>query len=130
SVFPWLRGTGIGGFFGLLPGPSAMISTFASYRLEKSLSKTPGKFGKGAIAGVSGPEAANSGAATSSIVPILCLGIPFSATLALMLSAMMVHGVQPGPMLIVDHPDLFWGVIASMFIGNVFLVILNVPMIG
>lgn len=130
SVMPWLRGTAVGGFFGLLPGPSAMMSTFTSYRIEKSVSKHPERFGEGAIEGAAGPEAANSGAATSSIVPVLCLGLPFSATLALMLGAMMVHGVQPGPTLIVQHPEIFWGVIASMFIGNLILVILNVPMIG
>lgn len=130
SVMPWLRGTGVGGFFGLLPGPSAMMATFSSYRLEKSVSKNRDRLGKGAIEGAAGPEAANSAAATSSIVPILCLGIPFSATLALMLGAMMVHGVQPGPTLIVEHPDIFWGVIASMFVGNLMLVVLNVPMIG
>ncbi|QVQ52274.1 tripartite tricarboxylate transporter permease [Spiractinospora alimapuensis] len=130
SVMPWLRGTAVGGFFGLLPGPSGIMSTFASYRIEKSVSKHPERFGKGAIEGAAGPEAANSGAATSSVVPVLCLGLPFSATLALMLGAMMVHGVQPGPTLIVQHPEIFWGVIASMFIGNLILVILNVPLIG
>lgn len=130
SLMPWLRGTAVGGFFGLLPGPSATMSTFSSYRIEKSVSRHRKELGTGAIEGVAGPEAANNAAATSSIVPILCLGIPFSATLALMLSAMMVHGVQPGPTLILDHPEIFWGVIASIFMGNVMLVLLNLPMIG
>ncbi|WP_224387649.1 tripartite tricarboxylate transporter permease [Pseudonocardia sp. ICBG1293] len=130
SVAPWLRGTGIGAFLGLLPGPSAAMSAFASYKVEKSVSKHPERFGTGEIEGVSGPEAANNAASTSSIVPILTLGIPFSSTLALALSAMLIHGVQPGPTLIQDNPDIFWGVIASIFLGNLMLVVLNIPMIG
>ncbi|TCP55246.1 putative tricarboxylic transport membrane protein [Tamaricihabitans halophyticus] len=130
SVAPWLRGTGLGAFLGLLPGPSAAVSAFASYKAEKSISKTPSRFGTGQIEGVSGPEAANNAASTSSIVPILTLGIPFSSTLALVLSAMIIHGVQPGPALITNDPDIFWGVIASIFLGNLMLVVLNIPMIG
>ena len=101
------------------------MSAFASYKVEKSVSKNPSRFGSGEIEGVAGPEAANNAASTSSIVPILTLGIPFSSTLALVLSAMLVHGVQPGPTLIQDNPDIFWGVIASIFLGNLMLVVLN-----
>lgn len=130
SIAPWLRGAPIGFFFGLLPGPSATLATFASYRVEKSFSKRKEMFGKGAVEGLAGPEAANNAAATSSVIPILALGIPFSATLALMLSALVVHGVTPGPLLIDQHPDIFWGVIGSLYVGNVILVVLNVPLIG
>jgi putative tricarboxylic transport membrane protein len=127
---PFGRGTILGFLFGLLPGPSATMASFASYRLEKAVSKYRDEIGEGAIEGVVGPETANNAAATSSMVPLLALGIPFSSVTALMLAAMMVHGVQPGPMLMVTNPEVFWGVIVSMYIGNVILVILNVPMIG
>jgi putative tricarboxylic transport membrane protein len=130
SWAPCGRGTIVGFIFGLLPGPSATLSSFASYRLEKAVSKNRDQIGEGAIEGVVGPETANNAAATTSMVPLLALGIPFGAVTALMLAAMMVHGVQPGPMLISQHPEVFWGVIASMYIGNVMLVILNVPMIS
>lgn len=130
SIGPWSRGTPLGFFFGLLPGPSATLATFASYRLEKSLTKRPEMFGKGAVEGLAGPESANNAAATSSIIPILALGIPFSATLALMLSALAVHGVTPGPLLIEQRPDIFWGVIGSLYVGNVILVLLNLPLVG
>ncbi|MEX2547591.1 MAG: tripartite tricarboxylate transporter permease [Chloroflexota bacterium] len=130
SIGPWLRGSPIGFFFGLLPGPSATLATFASYRVEKAVSKRKHLFGTGVVEGLAGPEAANNSAATSSVIPVLALGIPFSATLALMLSALVVHGVTPGPLLIEQHPEIFWGLIGSLYIGNVILVILNVPLIG
>ena len=127
---PFGRGTVLGFLFGLLPGPAATLSSFASYRLEKAVSRHRDEIGQGAIEGVAGPETANNAAATSSMVPLLALGIPFDAITALMLAAMMVHGVQPGPLLIPNHPEIFWGVIVSMFVGNVMLLILNVPLIG
>jgi len=127
---PVSRGTLLGFIFGLLPGPSATLSSFASYRLEKSASKYRDEIGEGAIEGVAGPETANNAAATSSMVPLLALGIPFGSVTALMLAAMMVHGVQPGPMLMTYHPEVFWGVIISMYLGNAVLLILNLPLIG
>jgi putative tricarboxylic transport membrane protein len=130
SWAPYGRGTVVGFIFGLLPGPSATLSSFASYRLEKAVSKHRHEFGEGAIEGVAGPESANNAAATSSMAPLLALGIPFSASTALMLAALMVHGVQPGPLLLTNNPEVFWGVIVSMLIGNVMLVILNIPLIG
>lgn len=130
SWAPYGRGTLVGFIFGLLPGPSATLSSFAAYRLEKSISKHRNEIGEGAIEGVVAPETANNAAATTSMVPLLALGIPFGSVTALMLAAMVVHGVQPGPMLIEQHPEVFWGVIASMYVGNVMLLILNVPLIG
>jgi putative tricarboxylic transport membrane protein len=130
SMAPFARGTILGFFFGLLPGPSSTLSSFASYRLEKLVSKYKHEIGEGAIEGVAGPETANNAAATSLMVPLLALGIPFNSAMALMLAALMVHGVQPGPLLISSSPDVFWAVIASMLIGNVILLILNVPLIG
>lgn len=130
SWAPWGRGSVVGFLFGLLPGPSASLSSFASYRLESKVSKGRKEFGQGAIEGVAGPEASNNAAATSGMVPVLSLGLPFSATLALILSALMVHGIQPGPLLPTQNPDIFWGVIASMFIGNLMLLVLNIPLIG
>jgi putative tricarboxylic transport membrane protein len=127
---PYGRGTVIGFIFGLLPGPSATMSSFASYRLEKAVSKYRDQIGEGAIEGVAGPETANNAAATSSMAPLLALGIPFGSVTALMLAALMVHGVQPGPLLLTNNPEIFWGVIASMFIGNLMLLILNIPLIG
>lgn len=129
SLFPWGRGSLLGFGFGLLPGPSAALSTFASYKLEQSVSKNRKKLGKGAVEGLAGPEAANSSATIGSIIPVLVLGIPFSATLALMISAMMVQGVQPGPLLATQRPDLFWAVIASILVANVMLLLLNLPLI-
>jgi putative tricarboxylic transport membrane protein len=130
SIAPCGRGTVLGFLFGLLPGPSATMASFASYRLEKAVSKHRDEIGEGAIEGVVGPETANNAAATSSMVPLLALGIPFGSVTALMLAAMTIHGIQPGPMLMTTHPQVFWGVIASMYVGNVILVILNVPLIG
>ena len=127
---PWGRGSLIGFLFGLLPGPSAAMSSFASYRVEKRFAIGRAEMGKGAIEGVAGPEAANNAAATSGMIPVLSLGLPFSATLALILAALMIHGIQPGPLLPTQHPDIFWGVIASMFVGNLMLLVLNIPMIG
>lgn len=130
SWAPFGRGTILGFVFGLLPGPSSTLGSFASYRLEKGVSKYKDEIGEGAIEGVAGPETANNAAATSLMVPLLGLGIPFNSAMALMLAALMVHGVQPGPLLMTMHPEVFWAVIASMLIGNTMLVILNVPLIG
>lgn len=130
SIGPWTRGSFIGFFLGVLPGPSATLSTFASYKVEKGIARDKSKFGKGAIQGVAGPEAANNSAAIGSIVPVLMLGLPFSATLALMISAMTVQGIQPGPLLATQRPDLFWSVIASVLVANVMLLVLNLPMVG
>jgi putative tricarboxylic transport membrane protein len=130
SWAPMGRGTLVGFFFGLIPGPCSTLASFASYRLEKGVSKYRAEIGEGAIEGVAGPETANNAAASASMVPLLGLGIPFAPVTALMMSALMVHGVQPGPLLITNNPEIFWGVIVSMYLGNVMLMILNVPMIG
>ena len=130
SVGPTLRGSILGFFIGLIPGPSAVIGTFTSYILEKKISRHPEEFGKGAPEGVAGPESANNSAATGAFVPLLSLGIPFAPPTALLLSAMLIHGITPGPLLMTDHPDIFWGVIASMYIGNVMLLALNLPLVG
>ncbi|MBM3487042.1 MAG: tripartite tricarboxylate transporter permease [Alphaproteobacteria bacterium] len=124
------RGTGLGALLGVLPGGGAVMSSFASYALEKRVSKTPERFGNGAIEGVAGPEAANNAGAQTSFIPLLILGIPSNAVLALLAGAMMIHGVAPGPQIASSKPELFWGVIASMFMGNVMLVIINLPLIG
>jgi putative tricarboxylic transport membrane protein len=125
-----LRGTGLGCMLGILPGGGALVSSFASYALEKKLASDPSRFGKGAIEGVAGPESANNAGAQTSFIPMLTLGIPSNVVMAFMLGAMMIHGVAPGPQVMVTKPDLFWGLIASMWIGNVMLVILNLPLIG
>jgi len=125
-----LRGTLLGFFVGTLPGGGAVISSFASYALEKRLSKTPERFGKGAIEGVAGPEAANNAAAGGAFIPLLTLGIPPNVILALLLGAFIIHGLQPGPLLMVQNPGVFWGIVASMYIGNVMLLVLNMPLIG
>jgi putative tricarboxylic transport membrane protein len=125
-----LRGTGIGSVLGLLPGGGAMLSSFASYTVEKRLSSHPEEFGKGAIAGVAGPESANNAGAQTSFIPMLTLGIPSNGVMALMMGAMMIHNIQPGPQVMVSNPVLFWGLIASMWIGNAMLVILNLPLIS
>ncbi|HSH91866.1 MAG TPA: tripartite tricarboxylate transporter permease [Ramlibacter sp.] len=130
SAMPIGRGTVLGFFLGLLPGGGAMISSFMSYLLEKRLSPTPERFGQGAIEGVAGPESANNAAAQSSFVPLLCLGIPANAVIGIIMGAFILHGISPGPRLIVEHPGLFWGVVTSMFLGNLMLVVLNVPLIG
>lgn len=130
SALPIFRGTILGFFLGLLPGSGAILSSFASYVLEKKLSRDPSRFGKGAIEGVAGPETANNAAAQASFAPLLSLGIPANPVLGVMLGALMIHGIAPGPTFPEKQPELFWGVIASMFIGNVILVVLNVPLIG
>jgi putative tricarboxylic transport membrane protein len=130
SWAPMGRGTIVGFLFGLIPGPATTLATFSAYRLEKAVSRYKDEIGEGAIEGVAAPETANNAAATSLMVPLLGLGIPFSSATALMLGAMMVHNVQPGPLLMTIHPEIFWAVIASMFVGNIMLVVINVPMIG
>jgi TctA family transporter len=127
---PMLRGSSIGAVFGPLPGLGSTISAFTSYMVEKKLAKDPSRFGKGAIEGVAGPESANNACAQTTFVPMLTLGIPGSASMALMLGAMMVHGITPGPQVMTARPDLFWGLIASMWIGNLMLLLLNLPLIG
>jgi len=130
SSWAIVRGSLIGFFIGIIPGGGAVIASLTSYAVEKKFSKNPEEFGKGAIAGVAGPESANNGAASSSFIPLLTLGIPGNAAIAIIFAALMVQGVTPGPLLIVDHPDVFWGVIASMYIGGVMLLILNLPLVG
>ena len=130
SLPAMLRGTGIGSLLGLLPGGGLITAPFASYIIEKKMSDRPQEFGEGAIAGVAGPEAANNAAAQMSFVPLLFLGIPANAIMALMLSALMVQGVTPGPTTAVQNPTLFWGVIASMWVGNLMLLILNLPLVS
>jgi putative tricarboxylic transport membrane protein len=125
-----VRGTAIGTIFGILPGGGPTIAAFSAYSLEKKVSRTPERFGRGAIEGVAAPESANNAAAQASFIPMLSLGIPPNALMALMIGAMMVHGIQPGPDIITKQPALFWGLIASMWIGNAMLVILNLPLIG
>ncbi|MDH6592488.1 putative tricarboxylic transport membrane protein [Variovorax sp. TBS-050B] len=127
---PSLRGTALGAFFGVLPGTGPTISTFAAYMVEKKLARDPERLGQGAIEGVAAPEAANNAAAQTAFIPTLTLGIPGSATMALILGAMVMNGVQPGPTVMTRNPELFWGVIASMFIGNALLVALNLPLVG
>lgn len=124
------RGLGVGFGIGLIPGPATTISTFYSYILEKRISKHPEEFGKGAIEGVAGPESANNAASVAVMVPLMALGIPFGAAAAMLLGGLMIHGVQPGPLLIIKNPDIFWGVVVSMYIGNVMLLVLNLPLIG
>lgn len=130
SVAPITRGSLLGFFVGVLPGGGAIISSFISYALEKKLSKHPERFGKGAVEGVAGPEAANNGAATGSFIPLLTLGIPGNASIALIFAALLIHGVRPGPLLVTEKPDVFWGLVASMYIGNLMLLVLNLPLIG
>ena len=125
-----LRGTAIGSILGVLPGGGAALSSFAAYGVEKKSSRHPERFGRGAIEGVAAPEAANNAGAQTSFIPLLTLGIPGNAIMALMVGAMMIQGIQPGPQVIVNQPDLFWGVITSMWLGNVMLIVLNLPMIG
>jgi putative tricarboxylic transport membrane protein len=129
SKWAIMRGTIIGFFIGLIPGGGAILSSFTAYAVEKRLSKTPEKFGTGMIAGVAAPEAANNSAFGGACVPLLTLGIPGNATMAVLMGALMIHGIQPGPMMIQQHPDLFWGVLGSMYIGNAMLLILNLPLI-
>ncbi|MFG1331235.1 tripartite tricarboxylate transporter permease [Xanthobacter autotrophicus] len=129
-IGPVLRGTALGSFLGILPGGGAMLSSFASYSIEKKISKTPREFGRGAIEGVAGPESANNAGAQTSFIPMLTLGIPSNPVMALMIGALIIQGITPGPNVVTEKPDLFWGVIASMWIGNFMLVLLNLPLIG
>jgi len=128
--WPIARGSFLGFLLGILPGGGAVISSFLSYGIEKRMSKTPEQFGKGAIAGVAGPEAANNAAAGGGFIPLMTLGIPPNVVMALLLGAFIVHGLQPGPLLMTQNPGLFWGIVASMYIGNLMLLVLNLPLIG
>jgi putative tricarboxylic transport membrane protein len=125
-----LRGTTLGTFLGVLPGGGAVLSSFAAYTLEKKLSKHPEEFGKGAIEGVAGPESANNAGAQTSFIPLLTLGLPSNVVMALMVGAMTIHNIQPGPQVMTKNPELFWGLIASMWVGNLMLVVLNLPLVG
>jgi TctA family transporter len=127
---PILRGTAIGSFLGILPGGGALLASFAAYSLEKKVSPYGAEFGRGAIEGLAAPESANNAGAQASFIPMLTLGIPTSPVMALMIGAMIIQGVQPGPSVMTDQPALFWGVIASMWMGNLFLLVLNLPLIG
>ena len=125
-----LRGTVLGSILGILPGGGAVIASFAAYTLEKKIAKNPSRFGRGAIEGVAAPESANNAAAQTSFIPLLTLGIPPNAVMALMVGAMTIHGIVPGPQVMQKQPDLFWGMIASMWIGNLMLIIINLPLVG
>jgi putative tricarboxylic transport membrane protein len=125
-----LRGTGLGSLLGILPGGGAVLASFASYTMEKKLAKDPSRFGKGAIEGVAGPESANNAAAQTSFIPLLTLGLPSNAIMALMMGAMIIQGIQPGSAVMTKQPELFWGLVASMWIGNAMLLVINLPMIG
>jgi putative tricarboxylic transport membrane protein len=129
-VWPILRGTGLGALLGILPGNGAVLGPFASYTVEKKLARDPRRFGAGAIEGVAGPESANNAGAQTAFIPLLTLGIPPNAVMALMVGAMTIHGIIPGPQVITKYPNLFWGMIASMWIGNLMLLIINLPLIG
>ena len=130
SIMPMLRGTALGAILGILPGNGAVLGPFASYATEKKLAKDPSRFGKGAIEGVAGPEAANNAGAQTAFIPLLTLGIPPNAVMALMVGAMTIHGIIPGPQVMTKSPELFWGMVASMWIGNAFLLVINLPLIG
>jgi TctA family transporter len=125
-----VRGTALGSFLGILPGGGSILASFSAYAMEKKISKNPNEFGTGAIEGVAGPEAANNAGAQTSFIPMLTLGIPTTPVMALMIAAMMIHNIQPGPQVMTSNPTLFWGLIVSMWAGNLFLVILNLPLIG
>ena len=130
SAKPIARGTFLGFFLGILPGAGGVTATFLSYALEKKFSKHPEQFGKGAIEGVAGPESANNAATGASLIPLFSLGIPSNVIAALLLGALMIHGITPGPLMLTEHPDVFWGTVASMYMGNVMLLVLNLPLIG
>lgn len=130
SLGPIIRGTILGFCLGILPGAGAVISSFASYAVEKKISKHPEKFGTGLIEGVAGPESANNAASGGAFIPLLSLGIPSNPVTAILLGALIIHGIQPGPVLIKEHPDIFWGTVASMYLGNIMLLVLNIPLIG
>ena len=130
SFWPIIRGSFLGFFIGILPGPAPVIASFTSYAIEKKLSKHPEKFGTGVIEGVAGPESANNSATGGAFIPLFTLGIPVNSVIAILLGAFMIHGIQPGPMIITKHPDLFWGTVMSMYLGNIMLLVLNLPLIG
>jgi putative tricarboxylic transport membrane protein len=130
SFWPIIRGSVLGFFIGILPGPAPVISAFSSYAIEKKLSKHPEKFGTGVIEGVAGPESANNSATGGAFIPLFTLGIPVNSVIAILLGAFMIHGIQPGPMIISKYPDLFWGTVMSMYLGNAMLLVLNLPLIG
>lgn len=130
SRWPIIRGTLVGFFLGILPGAGVAVTTFFAYWLERRVSKTPERFGTGAIEGVAGPETANNAATAGAMVPLIALGVPATPTMAILLGAFIVQGIQPGPFFIAQYPDLFWGIIASMFVGNAMLLVLNLPLIG
>jgi len=125
-----LRGTGLGSLLGVLPGGGATLSSFAAYVLEKKVARDPSRFGRGAVEGVAGPESANNAGAQTSFIPMLTLGIPGNAVMALMIGAMTIHGIQPGPQVMTERPEMFWGMVASMWIGNLMLLVINLPLIG
>jgi putative tricarboxylic transport membrane protein len=125
-----LRGTALGSLLGILPGGGAALASFGSYMMERKISKGRHEFGTGAIEGVAGPESANNAAAQTSFIPLLTLGIPANAVMALMVGALIIQGIQPGPRMVEAQPDLFWGLIASMWVGNLMLLVINLPMIG
>jgi putative tricarboxylic transport membrane protein len=127
---PMLRGSGLGFVLGLVPGGGPVTASFMSYALERRVSDTPERFGEGAIEGVAGPESANNAAVAGSLIPVLSLGIPGNPVTALLLGALVIHGIQPGPLFVTQRPDLFWGIVASMYVGNVFLLLLNLPLVG
>ena len=129
SILPILRGSLLGFFLGILPGGGAVIASFASYATEKRVSKTPERFGRGAIEGVAGPESANNSAVSGAFIPLMTLGIPANVVMALLIGAFMLHGVVPGPFILKEHPEVFWGVITSMYLGNMMLLIMNIPII-
>jgi putative tricarboxylic transport membrane protein len=129
-IMPVLRGTFLGGALGILPGNGAVLGPFASYTLEKKIAKDPRRFGNGAIEGVAGPEAANNAGAQTAFIPLLTLGLPFAAPGAIMLAGLRMHNVEPGPMLFTTHPEVFWTFIAAMYLGNIMLLILNLPLVG
>jgi putative tricarboxylic transport membrane protein len=130
SFWPVGRGTTLGFLIGIIPGSAHIISSFVSYAVERRLSKHPERFGHGAVEGVAGPESANNSATSGAFVPMLALGVPSGPIPAVMIAAMMVHGISPGPLLIAQQPELFWGFIASMYVGNAVLLILNLPLVG
>ncbi|MEW6669892.1 MAG: tripartite tricarboxylate transporter permease [Thermodesulfobacteriota bacterium] len=130
SARPIGRGSLVGFFLGILPGGGAVISSFVSYALEKRFSRRPERFGQGAIEGVAGPEAANNAATSGAFIPLFSLGIPANVVMALLLGALMIHGLRPGPLMLKEHPEIFWGTIASMYVGNILLLLLNLPLIG
>ena len=130
SGWPIARGTVLGFLIGIIPGSAHIISSFLSYAVEKKISKHPEEFGHGAVAGVAGPESANNAASTGAFVPMLALGIPTGPVTAVLIAALLIHGVPPGPTLVNDHPNVFWGFVASMYVGNLMLLLLNLPLVG